>query len=230
MSKVRALPSAGDSTLWTPGKSSSRTSTHLSARPTPTKMKRKDAYIPALNYHWLTRFYDPLVMWLMPEQRIKSDLVLQAGIAVNHLVIDVGCGTGTLALLAKRHHPTAQVGGIDADPRILAIAQRKVSGGPPVALFNALSNHLPFAKASIDRVLTSLMLHHLNPVEKNQTLKEIYRVLTPEGELHIADFGRSSKSLTGDLEAVGFHNVEMRREFSTVFGKVCLWRADKAVG
>jgi ubiquinone/menaquinone biosynthesis C-methylase UbiE len=50
-------------------------------------------------------------------------------------------------------------------------------------------NALPFADESFDKVVTSLVLHHLSPAEKHAAFKEIYRVLKKGGEFHILDFG-----------------------------------------
>lgn len=60
-------------------------------------MAKEKAYIPALNFHWLTPFYDPVARWLTPETRFKRRMIEQAGISPGSRVLDVGCGTGTLA-------------------------------------------------------------------------------------------------------------------------------------
>lgn len=62
----------------------------------------------------------------MRETKFKSDLVEQAQISNGSRVLDVGCGTGTLAIMIKRLHPEAEVVGIDADVKILAIAPRRI--------------------------------------------------------------------------------------------------------
>jgi methylase of polypeptide subunit release factors len=82
-------------------------------------------YIPAAGHTWLTPLYDPLQHWLMRERTIKGRLVEQAAIKHGHHVLDLGCGTGTLALRIKRHHPGALVVGLDVDPRVLARARGK---------------------------------------------------------------------------------------------------------
>ena len=78
-------------------------------------------FIPALGRDWLTPFYDA-VAWLLGEGTMKRRLIAQAAIVPGHDVLDLGCGTGTLALLIKDAHPQANVSGVDIDPRILAIA------------------------------------------------------------------------------------------------------------
>jgi ubiquinone/menaquinone biosynthesis C-methylase UbiE len=87
-------------------------------------MEMKDrSYIPALGFDWLTRFYDPLLALTLGEKALKGRLLDQARIASSHDVLDVGCGTGTLAILAKTRQPRARVVGLDGDPAVLAIAR-----------------------------------------------------------------------------------------------------------
>lgn len=92
--------------------------------------EKKKAYIPALKHHWLTRFYDPLMEWGMREKKMKMKLIHQASIQPGERVMDLACGTGTLALLLQQSQPGVQVIGVDADPEILAIAKGKVKDHP----------------------------------------------------------------------------------------------------
>lgn len=88
-------------------------------------MKKQPHFIPALHFHWLTRWYDPMMRCLFPESGIKTALVAQARIQSGQIVLDVGCGTGTLTLLIKQTEPNAIVYGLDMDPQVLNIARRK---------------------------------------------------------------------------------------------------------
>lgn len=83
-------------------------------------------FIPALGNDLLTPLYDPL-LWLMREERFKSDLLEQAQVSNGSRVLDVGCGTGTLAIMTKELHPETEVVGIDADSKILGIARVKAA-------------------------------------------------------------------------------------------------------
>ena len=153
---------------------------------------RRAGYIPALDYDWLTPFYDRLVRLTMPERRFRTRLIGQARIADGMRVLDVGCGTGTLAIMMRTRFPNADLVGIDADEKILSIARRKAADAGVVAIVfeQALASELPFSDGSFDRIVSSLALHHLTSEEKRATLTECYRVLRPQGELHIADWGR----------------------------------------
>lgn len=147
-------------------------------------------YVHALGFDFLTPLYDPLLRALLREDALKGRLVAQAGILPGHAVLDVGCGTGTLAILAKRAHPDARIVGLDGDPKVLAIARRKIAAAKlDVELVEAMAFDPSLPAASFDRVLTSLVLHHLSRDEKRRTLAAVARLLRPGGELHIADFG-----------------------------------------
>lgn len=155
-------------------------------------VKNRDEYIPALKYDWLTPLYDPLIRWTLRESIFKRHLVKQAGIQRSHRVLDLGCGTGMLTLLIKSHHPKADVLGLDADPKVLEVARAKaVKAGLNVKLDHGTAFELPYPDASFDRVISSLMFHHLTRERKERTLREVSRVLRPRGELHVADWGRA---------------------------------------
>jgi len=146
-------------------------------------------YIPALGHDFLTPLYDPLVRFTMRDTAFKRRLVAQANVTGAHRLLDVGCGTGTLLALVGSEMPNARAVGIDGDLQILAIAQHKTRRPHGPTLVQAFSFALPFATGCFDRVFSTLMLHHLTRDEKLATLREIVRVLRPDGELHVADWG-----------------------------------------
>lgn len=154
-------------------------------------MKKRPHFIPALHFHELTRWYDPMMRRLFPETGIKAAMIAQARIQPGQAVLDAGCGTGTLALLIKRVHPDAAVSGLDIDFRILAIARGKArQQGDFIDWQQGSAACLPYADGSFDRVFASLLLHHLTRDDKRQMLREAFRVLKPGGELYTADFGK----------------------------------------
>lgn len=159
------------------------------------------SYVPALGFHSLTRFYDPLIAMSMRETTLKGRLVEQAAIAPGHDVLDVGCGTGTLAMRAKLIHPNARIVGLDGDPEVLGIARRKIEAARlKVELFEGFADDGSiFAPASFDRILASLLLHHLPADQKRLALKAIRSWLRPGGELHVLDFGPQDGRLLGLL-------------------------------
>ncbi len=207
-------------------------------------------YIPALTLKWLTPLYDP-VMLLMRESTFKRTLVEQADIKNGYRVLDLGCGTATLTILIKKAYHGTKVTGLDGDPKILSIARVKVAQeGLDISLDTGMSFALPYPDRSFDRVFSSLVFHHLTREDKARTFKEIFRVLSPGGELHVADFGKPHNAVmylislvfrhfeeAGDnirgllpemFKKAGFDPVAETGRFMTPFGTLSLYRARKS--
>ncbi|MEJ3655717.1 class I SAM-dependent methyltransferase [Actinomycetes bacterium KLBMP 9759] len=152
-------------------------------------MSTTNDYIPAMGRNWLLPLYDPFTR-LAGARALHRRLVAQAAIGPDHDVLDVGTGTGNVALTVARRHPAATVTGLDPDPLALARAELKADrAGLPVRWVRGFGGDLPFEAASFDRVLTALALHHLDGPAQVAALAEIRRVLRPGGSLHIVDFG-----------------------------------------
>lgn len=151
----------------------------------------KQDYIPALSFRFLTPFYDFIQKYIVRDVRYKTLLIQQANIQAGHKVLDLGCGTGTLAIMAKQSQPDAEVFGLDADPDMLKVAKQKADEKNASVTFDVgFTNQLPYPDNSFDRVMSSIMIHHLKTPDKIKTAQEIFRVLKPNGELHIIDFGK----------------------------------------
>ena len=150
-----------------------------------------EEYIPALSYRFLTPFYDFIQKYIVRDVRYKSLLIEQADIHAGQKVLDLGCGTGTLAIMVKQRVPGAEVIGLDADPDMLKVARYKSTReNAPVKFDVGMTYDLPYPNESFDRVLSSIMIHHLKTPDKKRTAHEIFRVLKPGGRLHIIDFGK----------------------------------------
>ena len=152
------------------------------------------AFLPAMARPALLRFYDPMSR-LLGARDLQWQLVAQAGIEPGATVVEIGCGTGNVLLLAARVVPDARVIGLDPDADALAFAARKLRrAGLTAQLDRGYADHLPYADASVDRVLSAFMLHHLPPDQQQAALREVHRVLVPGGRLHLIDFdgGRPS--------------------------------------
>ncbi|MEK6588935.1 MAG: methyltransferase domain-containing protein, partial [Chloroflexota bacterium] len=127
----------------------------------------------------------------MREDQFKRHLIRQAQIEPGHRVLDLGCGTATLTILIKQTHPQSEVVGLDGDPKVLAIARAKAAkAGVAITLDHGMAFQMPYPENTFDRVLSSLVLHHLTTETKQHALREVFRVLGPGGELHVVDVGK----------------------------------------
>ena len=215
---------------------------------------KRDEYIPALSYDALTPLYDTVVRRTTRERLFKNALVEQARVAASHRVLDLACGTGTLAILLKKAAPHAEIVGVDGDPKILELARGKArkAGNFEIRFDEGMSFDLPYAEESFDRVVSSLFFHHLTRENKLKTFGEIKRVLKPQGEFHVADWGlpanllmRFSSSLIGLLDGfettadnfngrlpelikeAGFEQIEETNRYNTLFGTIRLHKSRK---
>jgi ubiquinone/menaquinone biosynthesis C-methylase UbiE len=148
------------------------------------------------------RFYDPFVNLMMLGQApaMREHTADLARIRPGESILEVGCGTGELTQRARaRAGPRAVVCGIDAATEMIGVARRKAArAGLGIDYRVAAIEALPFADASFDVVLSSVMMHHLPDDLKRQGLSEVRRVLKPGGRLLIVDFQRP-KSLLAHL-------------------------------
>lgn len=152
----------------------------------PSKAEHHD-YLPAAGHDGLLPFYD-LLSRLTGAAKLHRRLIEQAGLATGQRVLEIGCGTGNLAIRAKRAEPGIELVGSDPDPLALARAQRKARGLTGISFERGYAQRLPYPDAGFDRVLSSLMLHHLDHDAKVATAAEVARVLRPGGSLHVVDF------------------------------------------
>src|SRR5262245_23643661 len=162
-------------------------------------MTTSSAMTPATTGRVLHRAacYD-LLVWLVTqgkERAFREKLLSFAGLEPGERVLDVGCGTGSLAIVAKHQvGATGEVFGIDASPEMIGRAAAKARRARvDVSFKNAVAEALPFADAQFDVVLSTMMLHHLPRDARQQCAREIRRVLKPTGRALVVDFAKPSK-------------------------------------
>jgi ubiquinone/menaquinone biosynthesis C-methylase UbiE len=162
--------------------------------------------------HWAAR-YDLLAFLFTGgrERAFRERLVDLARVKAGDAVLDIGCGTGTLALAAARRvGSSGHVCGVDASPEMMARARRKAArAGVSLDFQLAGAEALPFEESRFDAVLATLMLHHLPRRTRGQTAQQVQRVLKPGGRVLAVDFGKpSGRGLLARLHRHGFVTLE----------------------
>jgi len=130
------------------------------------------------------------VAFLGKEHSFRQRVLNLGRVASGESVLDVGCGTGTLAIAAKKRVGVAgTVHGLDASMEMLANAEKKTrKAGVEVFFKSGVAEALPFPGAQFNVVLSTVMLHHLPQKARLQCAKEIRRVLKPDGRVLVVDF------------------------------------------
>ncbi len=216
-------------------------------------MSSKEKHIPALRFHWLTRYYDRLVAFTMQDEKFKRSVLKYADIQSHQKVLDFGVGTATLSILAKLEFPTLDLTGLDVDEKVLKIAAENVEkAGVKLDLLRYDGVEIPFDDGSLDTIISSLVFHHLQPEQKSKALSEIFRVLKPGGTLVIADWHRPSTifhaagfffvrvldgfsntydhakgNLPQIMEMAAFKEVELKAKYNSILGTVGVFSAKK---
>src|SRR6266498_3348823 len=166
---------------------------HRHSKPSQGAMKKTRGLIldTGWRYDLMEWFFDTFLFRgkLRELRQRTADL---ARIQPGENVLDVGCGTGTLAMEVKpRVGATGHVFGIDPGEQQIYRARSKATRHNLSIEFQiGVIEHLDFPDQTFDVVLSTIMMHHLSDSLKRQGLSEIARVLKSGGRLVIADFKR----------------------------------------
>ncbi len=211
-------------------------------------MTAQRAYVPAAGHDRWLRFYDPLTRLLGAPSALRT-LIEQVGLQSGHRVLEIGCGTGNLALMLMQRRADVEVCGLDPDPSALERARRKADRAAiDIEWVLGFADTIPYLDASFDRVVSSFMLHHLSRAEKHATLVDVHRVLKPGGSFHLVDFARpdhprgvvarllhrddhlrdhTEGGISAMLDAAGFTSAIRVGLKATLFGPISFYRADR---
>lgn len=217
-----------------------------------TKSNKKK-FIPALGYDWLTIFYDVAIKVTMPEKKFRKELVQRVAAEENEKVLEFGFGTAQNLIIAMHGSPKTKFIGLDIDPKVKQIAENKLKSENleiPLVLYDG--GTFPFESNIFDKVFSSLVFHQLDTEVKKHCLKEIHRILKPNGKLIIGDWGKPSsayrrflfyvvqlidgfKTTQENVEGLlpvyisecGFKNVTETGHVDTKIGTYCYYKGEK---
>jgi ubiquinone/menaquinone biosynthesis C-methylase UbiE len=155
------------------------------------------SFTPALGRFAPARFFDYVVA-LTRERLWRALAAMYVAPQPGDVIVDVGCGTGSLALLLGRVEPRARIVGLDPDPEVLAVARRKSDAAEAtvqwcLGMGDALVESL--GANSVNTVVSSLVLHQCPLPMKRAVLASMFVVLRPGGKLVIADYGLQRTTL-----------------------------------
>ena len=151
-------------------------------------------YVPALGFSALTPLYDAMLGLATREAVWRSALAKQVAPRAGETIVDVGCGTGTLAIMLKRRAPGARVVGIDPDPAVLEIAARKARDASVEVEWRRgfARDAALLGAAAADKIVSSLVFHQVPTPEKQEGVAAMFDAVRPGGEVHIADYARQT--------------------------------------
>ncbi|MCQ4364691.1 class I SAM-dependent methyltransferase [Mycobacterium gordonae] len=215
------------------------------------------SFTPAAGDPKYTKYYDTVIALLTREDRWRSAVIARLELTQDDVVVDVGCGTASLAIRIKQQQPGARVIGVDPDPQVLAIARAKVRrAGVQVEFVEGMGDRAVefLGPGMATKVVSSLVLHQCPVPMKKAMIGNMFTLLRPGGELVIADYGLQRDALMrlgfrivqfvdgkrdtqpnadgilpGLIEQAGFADVAEVSVIRTGTGSISLYRATRPV-
>lgn len=212
-------------------------------------------FVPALGKSGSLERYDAAIALMTREKRWRGDLLTLVAPEPGNRIVDIGCGTGTLAIALKGAEPESEILAVDPDPAVLEIAQTKArTAGADIHWFEAMGDELDGIAAlqGCDKIVSSLVFHQC-PMEIKQAIAaQMHRLLRPGGQLFIADYGEQRSPLMrmlfrqiqwldgveytepnargcmpDTLASAGFDAVEEAKIIATPTGSISIYRAER---
>lgn len=154
-----------------------------------TPEERDRPFMPGMGKTWLLPLYD-IFSRVIGVRALHQRAVEVADVGPGQAVVDVGCGTGNLSLRILAAQPKARVTGLDPDGNSLRRAARKARRrGVSLTLVQGYADRIPADDASLDHVVSSLALHHVDDDGWGRFAQDALRALRPGGTVTILDFG-----------------------------------------
>lgn len=167
------------------------------------------AFTPALGRKGLSGAYDLAIRLLTRERLWRRALLEQVNPRAGDAIVDVGCGTGTFAIMLKQAAPGARIVGLDPDPDILAIAAAKAeAAGVEIEWRQGFANEAADLGTLFDKAVSSLVFHQVPLPMKRAGISAMVAAVGPGGEVHIADYARQSSGLMRRLFRMTVQRVD----------------------
>ena len=214
-----------------------------------------DDHTPPLGFALLTPLYDRAVELFTREHMWRTRLVERLDPREGEAILDVGSGTGTLAVAVTSAAPGCIYRGIDPDVKAVERARSKVRTSSSAVAFEVgfLPDAPQLPSERVGKLVCSLVLHQVPMAEKQRMLAAMLAWLKPGGTLFIADYGlqrsalmrlafRATVQLLDGVEntqsnadgrlpeliaVAGFEEVEMLDRFATPSGSIEIIRASR---
>ncbi len=127
--------------------------------------------------------------------KVVEAVIAKANASSAYEVLDLGCGSGQLALPVSSM--VKSVTGVDISPRMIELLKSKLTqnGIGNVKTMTASIQELNFAQGSFDLILSNYALHHLSDDQKQWVVKQGFHWLKPNGRMVFGDmmFGRGGE-------------------------------------
>jgi len=154
------------------------------------------------------RLYE-FIVWVITrgkEQAFRKFIAELAGLKESESVLDIGCGTGTMAALAKQYVGEAGKScGIEPSLEMVSFARKKAKRKKAFVDINpGVIEQIDYPSQSFDVILCVIVMHHMPDETKIQGIKEMARVLKSGGRLVVVD---SNLQLLPSFEKEGFIQV-----------------------
>ncbi|AJA11770.1 methylase involved in ubiquinone/menaquinone biosynthesis (plasmid) [Sphingopyxis fribergensis] len=154
------------------------------------KKPQDQDYVPPLGRHGLTDQYDRAIALMTREKRWRSELIRRLPPSGGARIVDIGCGTGTLAIAIKQAFPDSEVIGIDPDRPALDLARGKAeAAGVAVQWEQAMGDRADDIVGSCDVIVSSLVFHQCAIETKQAIADAMFRALRSGGLMFVADYG-----------------------------------------
>ena len=152
---------------------------------------RTDTHTPPLGHRALTPLYDLAIAAMTRETTWRAALVKAIAPSPGDRVLDIGSGTGSLAVALLTACPQIRYVGVDPDADAVRQARKKIVGLEGDIRFHEgfFSADEKYFSEPPNKIVSSLVLHQVPLAEKRRIIAQAKKSLAPSGSVFIADYG-----------------------------------------